>query len=1309
MKVTVSHGKQKLSLDKALLTSKSTRYPVYVDPDWTGNPSQMNWARISDNGWDVYNSTSTTGSTNAREGWDNNSPGNGERARTYYQMNTSGIKGASIISADLYVSQLSAASCSDTPATVYGTDAPSGWNSSGLYWGHEPTTRTGQLDTASSHEAGTCPVTDGSGSYVSPPKLDFDVTSRITSAAAGNWGTATFKVESVNMNDATQWKQLAYKGGATLSVTYTYRPKLKDGTGDPAIHPSVADNGRTLTTTHTPTLSARAIDPDLDGGSEPVHILYHVYNSSGTEVGSGYGPASGYNTNGSDWTTPTLADGTYTWKATAQNSAGWWVSSSGTFTATQTFTVDTTAPHAPSITSTQFPPGQIGSAFDDSGTFALSNDHANNVKGYLFSLDGDLANTTYAANHGTAWTTTTTITAGKVYWATADNGSGTGTEVLNGSAAPVFAPGTTGPHRVFAKAVDQAGSTSPQTTYLFYAGTSTPTYAYGDKMVSGYTATNTDGTTTTVPAATTTSTGGHLISQPNYNGYYFADGNQGMLANNGSTSVAIGDKATFTFDIPHAGPWDIGANLTIAKDYGTYSLTLDAGQSNATTLIDNFDAYSSIVTTRYIDLGAPKDTSGTLQILTQGKHTLTLALVGKNASSTGYQAGIDTLRLGPAATCAINNTTTCLNNIATSTYPGTTTSTANADGEGASIEATDLAAAGWTKSVTVDGATATLPTYGTGTNDNMLASGQVVTVPATGVVNQGNAVVFLAFITNGGSVKDSMEASGTITYAPGSCVAFQDYSLDTIPDWITGPSTQAALTLSHQNHNNNTQTTSTPKVFALSVPLTCPGDTVTSISLPLWSNGVHTGQSGLHVLGLGIRPTSYVAGTGKAQSWTGTFAAKQDTNMGTWTNQTLRLPVHVSLGNSTDTDGKVRIRLSNALGTTPVTFPHVSIAPQDTATGGAAAAATPSPVTFAGNTSVTLPAGGDVVSDPVTLAVAEQSTLLVSIQLSGAVPRMPAHATAQTTSYATPSGSGDHTSDTAATNYTVTMTTQPYLTGIDVTSAQNTTGSVVLYGDQTVNADTATADGAHHLSDQIANALVTDPNGDGTLHYGILNEGTNSGSLTNNLLPPITNEPLPQNASNPLDRSALEQSNVRTILLSTGTSDLLSCIDTDSHTCATTVENELNALANEARSYYTDDATNYNLTLNNLEAKLTVYVATIPPFTTTHTTAQEDARKAVNSYILSGATDSDLYLGGNADGVIDFAAAVSDAGNDTSETVKSTDLSASGTPNDAYYQDLAQQYLTDTAPSGGHVRIQPNSIQIHPKGHPPLIRSWTHP
>lgn len=252
-----------------------------------------------------------------------------------------------------------------------------------------------------------------------------------------------------------------------------------------------------------------------------------------------------------------------------------------------------------------------------------------------------------------------------------------------------------------------------------------------------------------------------------------------------------------------------------------------------------------------------------------------------------------------------------------------------------------------------------------------------------------------------------------------------------------------------------------PKVYAVSVPLACPGSVVSSISLPLFTNGVQAGQPTLHVLGLGLRPLT----GNSSQHFVGTFSSVQDTakvqqsggTTATVNGQTLRIPAHVSIG--TDDGDGVRIHLSNATGTSPVAFDAASVALQDATAGGATAAAAPVPLAFNhGSASVTVPAGGDVTSDPVTLHVDQQATVLVSLQLHGSVSAMPGHGAAQTPVWV--SDAANRTGDTAATKYTqTTYTGLPYLAGIDVTTPTSApTGSLVLYGDQSVNADTASAD-----------------------------------------------------------------------------------------------------------------------------------------------------------------------------------------------------------------------------------------------------------
>jgi hypothetical protein len=105
--------------------------------------------------------------------------------------------------------------------------------------------------------------------------------------------------------------------------------------------------------------------------------------------------------------------------------------------------------------------------------------------------------------------------------------------------------------------------------------------------------------------------------------------------------------------------------------------------------------------------------------------------------------------------------------------------------------------------------------------------------------------------------------------------------------------------------------------------------------------------------------------------------------------------------------------------------------------------------------------------------------------------------------------------------------------------------------------------------------------------------------------------------------------------------------------------------------------------VNSLAGQLTVYAAAIPP-DARFTSAQEAVREAVNQYILGSSGD---YLNGNADGVIDFAAA-SGTGTDAGTTVNPAYLSG-GNPDNAYYRALTQRFMTSTAPARGRRRSTP--------------------
>src|SRR5262249_27935892 len=114
--------------------------------------------------------------------------------------------------------------------------------------------------------------------------------------------------------------------------------------------------------------------------------------------------------------------------------------------------------------------------------------------------------------------------------------------------------------------------------------------------------------------------------------------------------------------------------------------------------------------------------------------------------------------------------------------------------------------------------------------------------------------------------------------------------------------------------------------------------------------------------------------------WVGTWAASPAPAEGVagFNNQTLRMMPRVSLGGDT-----IRVRISNAYGTRPLSVGAVHVAVRDK--GPNIVAGTDRVVPFDGNGAVTVAAGAVALSDPVQLAVAPLADLAVSFHLPGEV------------------------------------------------------------------------------------------------------------------------------------------------------------------------------------------------------------------------------------------------------------------------------------------------------------------------------------
>ena len=117
-------------------------------------------------------------------------------------------------------------------------------------------------------------------------------------------------------------------------------------------------------------------------------------------------------------------------------------------------------------------------------------------------------------------------------------------------------------------------------------------------------------------------------------------------------------------------------------------------------------------------------------------------------------------------------------------------------------------------------------------------------------------------------------------------------------------------------------------------------------------------------------------------------------------NSTIRQTLHISIGAE-----QIRVRLSNAFGTTDLPITAVTIALPFNGSAGASAIqpGTVKSLTFSGNASAVIPNGALIVSDPIDFAVKPQSVLAVTIYLATGQPSnyVTSHPGSRTTSWFT--------------------------------------------------------------------------------------------------------------------------------------------------------------------------------------------------------------------------------------------------------------------------------------------------------------------
>jgi lysophospholipase L1-like esterase len=389
------------------------------------------------------------------------------------------------------------------------------------------------------------------------------------------------------------------------------------------------------------------------------------------------------------------------------------------------------------------------------------------------------------------------------------------------------------------------------------------------------------------------------------------------------------------------------------------------------------------------------------------------------------------------------------------------------------------------------------------------------------------------------------------------------------------------------------------------------------------------------------------------EHWVGTWGAGPGgpplpANTQTFTDQTLRLIVHTSIGGN-----RVRIRLSNEMGSTPLRIGEARIAVR--ASGADIAPGTDRRLSFSGNTSIVIPPGAPVLSDPVELNVPALGDLAVSLFLPGTVGATTIHGVASQTNYV--SLPGNFTG--AATLPTQrTILSWPFLTEVDVDSSG---ASIVTLGNSITDGTRSTPDTNNRWPDWLARRLQTtrDPGLGLNARLGVVNRGINGNRLLSN---PAEGSLSGRNALERFDRDVLATAGVRYMTVMLGINDIGNS------------PNDNPIGANELIAGYRQ------LIARAHEKGIAVFGATLTPFEGAgYYSPQKDlVREALNNWIRN----NDEF-----DGVIDFDRVTRDPGH-PARFLPAYDSGDHLHPNDLGYQAMGNAVPLELFRSLGAARMK---------------------
>lgn len=377
--------------------------------------------------------------------------------------------------------------------------------------------------------------------------------------------------------------------------------------------------------------------------------------------------------------------------------------------------------------------------------------------------------------------------------------------------------------------------------------------------------------------------------------------------------------------------------------------------------------------------------------------------------------------------------------------------------------------------------------------------------------------------------------------------------------------------------------------------------------------------------------TAFIATwAGSPQNYNDPFAGSTPVAK-SFNNQTVRQIMYVSAGGD-----QVRVRLSNAIGTQPLTINSTRIA--ESVGGAAINAATDTPVTFGSATSVTLAAGAEVLSDPAPLVVKPNSSLAVSFYVQNSTPVVTVHTLGKQDNYA---ATGNVVSSQVLPT-TETNQFYAWTTGLDVRRTDKPK-VIVTFGDSITDGYGSTADANNRYPNFLSRRLAADAT---VGPVSVVNAGISGNRWKNDMIGP--------KGEGRFERDVLGQAGITHTVILLGINDIgfSGSFGLGQEVSAAAITSAIQSAVDKAKA-----------------RGVKALVATITPFKNTifpgyYSDAGEAKRLAVNAFIRSNTS---------IDGVVDFEAAVRSP-TDPSVMAPQFDLGDHLHPNDAGYAAMANAF-----------------------------------